>query len=109
MATNQNQPHSVPTDDPEFQELVDYFVGELPARVTELEQVTNRGDVAMLQVLVHRLKGCAPSFGFPAVGNAAANIEQAILETGADQCEIDALRSDVNELIVLCRSYFRND
>lgn len=109
MSDQYNLPASAQTSDPEFKELVEYFVGELPNRIRDLEQACDSGDTAALRTLAHQLKGCAPNFGFPEVGKLAAGIEAQIGQNDNALSEIETVRAEVGELIALCRSYFRND
>ncbi len=109
MSNQHNLPESAQTTDPEFKELVDYFVGELPNRIGDLEQAAEAGDMIALRTLTHQLKGSAPNFGFPEVGRLAAGIEAQIGRNESELAEIETVRAEVGELIALCRSYFRND
>lgn len=95
-------------NDPEFAELVDYFRGELPERVRALESCASQGDLAGLQRLAHQLKGAAPGFGFPRVGEAARRLEDRLRHPEDVQPGLDQIRAELDALIVLCRSYFHD-
>lgn len=91
-------------NDPEFGELMDYFRGELPARVRALERCAAARDRAEVQRIAHQLKGAAPGFGFADVGRAAARVEEALRADA--EASIDRVRADLDALIAICRSYF---
>lgn len=109
MSQHHNLPESAQTTDPEFAELVEYFLDELPNRIRELEDASDSADLSQLRLYAHRLKGCASGFGFPEVGSRAAQIESSIDRSSGVDTEIESIRSEVGELTALCRSYFRND
>ena len=68
--------------DADLADLVDLFVRELPDRLQCLEQAIVQGDLETLRRLAHQLKGAGGSYGFPALGPPAAQLEQA-----ARRCE----------------------
>lgn len=93
--------------DPEFQELVDYFVGILPERVAQLEDAAARADTNALRTFAHQLKGSAPGFGFTDIGRLAADLEHGIDRIDAHTRSLESVRSELDGLLALCRSYFR--
>ena len=93
-------------NDPEFAELVDYFRGELPARVRTLERSVEACDIDAVRRIAHQLKGAAPGFGFPDVGRAAQAVEEGLLGSAPDRRRLDTMRAEIDSLIGLCRSYF---
>jgi HPt (histidine-containing phosphotransfer) domain-containing protein len=74
---------SVYEDDPDMLEIVREFAAELPDRIVDLEGRLETGDLAQLQVLAHQLKGAGGGYGFSAVTDAAAVLEQS-LKAAAD-------------------------
>jgi HPt (histidine-containing phosphotransfer) domain-containing protein len=92
-------------DDPEMSELVQLFVGELPARLDAMASAWEQGDVAALRRLTHQLKGAGAGYGFPAVGKAAGEVEKAVVAFGGGipEAEVEKVRQKVDELLALCR------
>jgi len=88
--------------DPEMAELVDMFVGDLPQRVSKLEHLIDEHDIEGLRTLAHQLKGAAPGYGFPSIGAAAEAVESAVREA-EPSTDIQALRSEADRLIEVCR------
>lgn len=83
--------------------LISYFVSELPKRIQTLREATDARDLENIQRIAHQLKGAAPSFGFPAIGSAARDLENAT--HAATVGSIDLLSTEINALINLCLSY----
>lgn len=96
------------TNDQEFAELIDYFRGELPARVRLLERCAAEHDLDAVRRIAHQLKGAAPGYGFDDVGRAAKVLEERLIETGPEQRTLDTMRAELDALIGLCRSYYSN-
>ncbi|RMH30652.1 MAG: Hpt domain-containing protein [Planctomycetota bacterium] len=101
--TGPNTPHA----DPEFQELIDYFIGILPERVAQIEDAAARSDTAALRTFAHQLKGSAPGFGFNDIGRLAADLERSIDQIASETQSLEAVRSQLDGLLSLCRSYYR--
>lgn len=98
-------PHSLRSqfaDDPEMSELVELFVSELPSRVDSLATALSSGEFAQLQRLAHQLKGASAGYGYPAIGQAAASVEET-LRTGVEG-DVAGLKDQVEGLIGLCRA-----
>lgn len=68
-------------DDPEMQEIVAYFVAEVPNRLRELRQAWDRGDRSRVRTIAHQMKGAAGGYGFPQIGESAAALETAIVRS----------------------------
>ncbi|QJD92737.1 response regulator [Duganella dendranthematis] len=64
-------------DLPEFAAIRAAFRGGLVARLAGLRRALGEGDLAAMQMEAHTLKGSAATFGCPAIGAAAAILEQA--------------------------------
>ncbi len=93
-------------NDPEFAELIEYFKGELPARVRSLEACAAERDLDGLQRLAHQLKGAAPGFGFSRLGQVAGELEDRLRFPAEAERSLDRIRGELNALISLCRSYY---
>lgn len=62
---------------PDFVEIFDEFLVELPDDLNDLKAAIEAHDVALAASLAHRVKGCAANFGFQGVREAALTIESA--------------------------------
>lgn len=71
--------------DPEMRDIVTLFVDDLPRRAASLRAAIGAGDRPRLRTLAHQLRGSAGGYGFPGIGNAAANLEILILANGTDE------------------------
>ena len=87
-------------DDPDMQELVELFRFELPERIAALEASLDRGDTDALARLAHQLKGASAGYGFPTLGEAAAQVERDARHVPTD---IHRLADSTNDLVDLCR------
>ncbi len=86
--------------DPDMEELVEYFVGEMPQRLEELESSFASQDWDRLKTVAHQLKGASGGYGFETLGLAAASLETS-LKQGTD--EAADLQEGFDQLIDLCR------
>lgn len=89
--------------DPDMQELIDFFVGELPDRIRAIECALQEGDHGVLERLAHQLKGASAGYGFPVIGAAAAEVEMLVKANDAPLEEIAGLSGRVEDLLALCR------
>jgi HPt (histidine-containing phosphotransfer) domain-containing protein len=87
--------------DPEMTELIGLFLAELPKRVESLTQAWRAREFQTVQHLAHQLKGSSAGYGFPAIGTAAAKIEDCIRAT-PEHVHVDQLAHQLKELISLC-------
>lgn len=85
-------------DDAEMAPIIAQFVAALPTRIHALRAEQGVAGSAILQRLVHQLKGAAGGYGFPAISTAAANVEQVLVANGSP----DELASALDELYALC-------
>jgi signal transduction histidine kinase/DNA-binding response OmpR family regulator len=81
-------------DDPDMGELIDRFVGGLPAQAQRLEDAQEAKDRETLRRVAHQLKGAAGGYGFPTLTTAAARLEQCAREGDA----VDQALADVCDL-----------
>lgn len=84
--------------DPDFGELVELFVEEMPERVALLLDQLAWGDWEHLSRSAHQLKGSAGGYGFALIGPAAAKVEEAVRDARPDE----QVRKAVEELVDLC-------
>lgn len=64
--------------DPDFAELVQWFVKALPLRMRAMDRAFHGGDLSELGRLAHQMKGAAGSYGFPQITLAADELEHAV-------------------------------
>lgn len=68
------------SEDPDMEELLEKFVGSMPAKLAELHQASqDRGE---LERLAHQLKGSAGGYGFWAISFAAGELEDVLRNQG---------------------------
>ncbi len=72
-------------DDPEMIDIVTEFVGDLPARIAEMQNAHRELDWEMLRRCAHRLKGAGGSYGYPMVSEIAAVLERGFIERCDEQ------------------------
>ncbi len=89
---------SIYEDDPDMIEIVREFADELPSRAESAETLLRQGDLGELQRLAHQLKGAGGGYGFAAVTEVAAALEQA-LKDGVEAAVLDARASALCETL----------
>jgi len=87
--------------DPRFAPLLQEFIMNLGNSVREFEQVRRDQDLPRLQVLAHRLRGTATSYGFPEISGKAAECEDAI-RSGGSWKEVDPIGLELQCLLKRC-------
>ncbi len=86
-------------DDPDLRELAELFLSEMDDRVQQLRDAFEQGATENLARLAHQLKGAGGGYGYPALSDAAAQLERAVKE-----CQpLDAVRQQLESLIDLCQ------
>ncbi len=85
-------------DDPDMMEIVQEFADELPGRAESAETLLRDGDLSELQRLAHQLKGAGGGYGFDAITEVAAALEQA-LKDGADAGVLEERASSLCETL----------
>lgn len=88
--------------DPDMIELVQEFVQELPSRADSLHALLQASSYPDLRRLAHQLKGAAGGYGFAPISESAAKVEK-MLHATVDPSQLQDLRSQVDELVGLCR------
>ncbi len=89
---------SIYEDDPDMIEIVREFADELPSRAESVETLLRQGDLGELQRLAHQLKGAGGGYGFSAVTEVAAALEQA-LKDGVAAAVLEARASALCETL----------
>jgi HPt (histidine-containing phosphotransfer) domain-containing protein len=72
---------------PRFQGLVQRYVASFPELVERIRELERKGELEQVRTLVHRVRGTAATYGFPALSEAAGRCEDAI-RAGAEREEI---------------------
>ena len=78
---------SIYEDDPDMAEIVQEFAIALVDRRRSLQTFLAENDLDALQTAAHQLKGAGGGYGFQAITDAAARLEQALKE-GAEPSTI---------------------
>jgi PAS domain S-box-containing protein len=86
----------LPTDDPDFCEIVDEFVDRLGQQLGAMQQAWAENDLKQLAALAHWLKGSGGTAGFDAFTGPAAELEQL-----AKQSQLDRVGKALSELLEL--------
>jgi len=87
---------TLPTDDPEFLEIVVEFADRLHEQLGKMQEAWEHQQLDQLAALAHWLKGSGGTAGFPAFTKPAATLEKLAKENRADQ--IAAALADVCDL-----------
>jgi HPt (histidine-containing phosphotransfer) domain-containing protein len=85
--------------DPDFGELVELYVQEMPGRIAVLEAAFANGDMDDLSLKAHQLKGAAGSYGFGQLTPIAAAVERA----ARNREPVQEIKKTLQELIDACR------
>jgi HPt (histidine-containing phosphotransfer) domain-containing protein len=72
------------SDDPDYSELLNFFVEALPERFARLLELQENGETDSLRELAHQLKGAGGGYGFPGLSEAARELESACKEKNQD-------------------------
>lgn len=78
-------------DDP-FRVLRLEYLDGARGRLPELEHLLATGDLAPLRKLAHNLRGSGGFYGFAAISEAAARLEELIVSAGGAQPDAGALK-----------------
>jgi signal transduction histidine kinase/CheY-like chemotaxis protein/HPt (histidine-containing phosphotransfer) domain-containing protein len=87
---------NLPTEDPEFLEIVVEFADRLHEQLGKMQEAWERQELAEIASLAHWLKGSGGTAGFPAFTKPAATLEKLAKENRTD--EIAAALADVCDL-----------
>ena len=105
MSTPDPNAFSLDINDPEDAELIEYFLEELPEKISAITTAKTEENIEELGRIAHQLKGAAPGFGFPAIGSAAADLEGRIRGLDDPDRDLQAVSSEIERLLSLCQSY----
>jgi HPt (histidine-containing phosphotransfer) domain-containing protein len=89
---------ALPTEDPDFREIVEEFIQRLQDQLAAMQQAVNAQDLKELARLAHWLKGAGGTAGFPAFTQPAKHLESLVRD---EQCE--EIEAAVMELLHLAQ------
>jgi HPt (histidine-containing phosphotransfer) domain-containing protein len=81
--------------DPDYLDLVQEFVSEMPAKQAAIKVFAAKGDLPQLQRAIHQLRGACGGYGFQCLTTAAASIEESIKAGNS----LQAIEARLNEFI----------
>ena len=93
-----NEITSFLADDPDYQKTIVTFIGNLPARIAEMQQALDEENLQELAFKAHALKGLGGFAGFPIYTELAKSIETSIKES-----QLDEIRQKLDEMVDLCQ------
>lgn len=103
MTTGKPPIRSTYATDPDMRELVEFFVQEMPGRITSLRKAFEAAELADLTRLAHQLKGASGGYGFPTIGTKAGELESALKSSSAPPTQtLAAIKANLDDLIDLC-------
>ncbi|HYE61017.1 MAG TPA: Hpt domain-containing protein [Phycisphaerales bacterium] len=99
MSTHTKPIQSQLAHDPEMSELLDLFLSELPKRVDSVTSAWRQRELNTLRRIAHQMKGSCAGYGFPTLGQAAADVERTVDQNAP----LETIATEVNELVELCQ------
>jgi CheY-like chemotaxis protein len=78
---------ALPTEDPDFREVVEEFIQRLQDQIAAMQQASASQDLGELARLAHWLKGAGGTAGFPAFTQPAKRLETYVRDEQCDQIE----------------------
>jgi HPt (histidine-containing phosphotransfer) domain-containing protein len=85
--------------DPDMREVIDEFVGRLPAQVFAIRRLLEENNLDELRRQVHQMKGAGGGYGFGDITTYAAKAEMAVKEGGT----LERISAEVESLVQLVR------
>ena len=99
QAANVPDIYSTLAVDPDFGELVEMFVAEMPDRIDALATQARNRDWQQLARTAHQFKGAVGSYGFSAITPSAARLEHA----ARDGSQEELILASLHDLVEMCR------
>ena len=78
---------TLPTEDPDFREIVEEFIARLQDQLAAMQQAIDAQDLQELARLAHWLKGAGGTAGFPAFTQPAKHLESLVQDQQCDEIE----------------------
>lgn len=89
--------------DPDMSDLVELFVGELPARISAMQSAWREHRIQNLSRIAHQLKGSGAGYGFPTIGAAAGSLEDRLRQLSEDDAAgLERAATEFKRLIDVC-------
>ncbi len=89
-------------EDEDMRELIDLFVAELGTRIEDLSIAWQRQHTDQIRVVAHQLSGVSAGYGFSSIGEAAQQLEHALIGVAPD-ADLACVQSQFSELLDLCQ------
>ncbi|QYO63996.1 Hpt domain-containing protein [Leptolyngbya sp. 7M] len=91
-------------NDPEMRELVALFVSELPDRVEKLWTAWHAQQAEQVCRMAHQLRGAGSGYGFPALSEAAAKLENDLrrISSASGGAALESVAEQFRELVDIC-------
>ncbi|MFQ5489274.1 MAG: Hpt domain-containing protein [Phycisphaerae bacterium] len=88
--------------DADYADIVEQFLQEMPQRMQDIESAISGENYENLQRLAHQLKGSGGGYGYPALTEKAAKLEQLAVDQELTSCRtaLEGLRGLVSRLVV---------
>jgi len=103
MTTGKPPIRSTFASDPDMRELVEFFVQEMPGRITSLRKAFDAAELSDLTRLAHQLKGASGGYGFPSIGAKAGELESALKTSAVPPAQtLATIKANLDDLIDLC-------
>jgi signal transduction histidine kinase/CheY-like chemotaxis protein len=78
---------TLPTEDPDFREIVEIFIQRLQTQMAAMQRASNNQDLAELARLAHWLKGAGGTAGFAGFTKPAKQLETMVQDRQCDEIE----------------------
>lgn len=84
-------------NDPELIDLIDKFMGRLPALQSAINDAHENNDEDKFSELIHQIKGVGGNYGYPDLTTVCATIESHIKNNDVDSIKLSM--GDFNQLV----------
>ncbi len=91
---------STMADHPRFGPLLEEYLKNLSTVAKELKAHQSKRESEAISAITHRLRGTAPNYGYPQIGRAAGQIEDALRQDAT----LESIRPEVDRLLDLLRA-----
>lgn len=90
------------SDNPRFRPLVERYLASFETLWPEIEGLHRDGELESLRTRVHRLRGTASNYGFPAISAAAGRCED-LIRAGGGETELSEALAELGALLAAAR------
>lgn len=102
MTSRTEQGRPLPSEmagDIEMRELIEFYLEELSRKVDTIHDCLARDDRQGIRRIAHQLRGSSIGYGYPTIGEAATDLEDALHDASTDA---DQARVLTDRLLDLC-------